>query len=212
MKTDNLIAAMAADLQTRPTPPRRALGLAVLVSMPIAFGILFYALGVREDIASAMGTVRFDFKVAFLVALGTVALWLSARLTRPGATARGAKAAVVAVAGALAIAIVLEFLSVPSSEWMSHLTGNMAIQCLTFIPMMAAGPLIAILLAMRTGAPDNTMAAGAAGGLLAGALGAAFYAPHCANDSPFYLATWYLTGIAAVVVVGALAGRQVLKW
>ncbi len=212
MKTDDLIAAMAADLPTRPTSPRRALGLAILVSMPITFGLLFYALGVRGDIASAMHTVRFDFKLAFLVALGLAALWLTGRLLRPGTKARGAKTAVVAVACAMALAIVLEFLSVPSNEWMAHLWGNMVLQCVTYIPMMAAGPLIAILVAMRAGAPDNTTAAGAAGGLLAGAMGAAFYAPHCPNDSPFYVAAWYLMGIAAVVVVGALAGRQVLKW
>lgn len=212
MKTDNLIAALAADLPTRPTSPRKALGLAVIVSAPIAFGLLVYALGFRGDIDSAIQTMRFDFKLGLFLALSAAALWLTARLARPGAGAGSAKTAIACVAGTLAIAIVLELLTVPSSEWMSHLTGNMALQCVTYIPLMAAGPLVAILLAMRTGAPDNAMAAGAAGGLLAGSIAAVFYAPHCPNDSPFYIATWYLIGIAAVVVVGALAGRQVLRW
>jgi hypothetical protein len=56
------------------------------------------------------------------------------------------------------------------------------------------------------------MLAGAVGGLLAGGLGAMLYASHCTDDSPLFVALWYVVAIALVAVVGALAGRLVLRW
>ncbi|NJO33150.1 MAG: DUF1109 family protein, partial [Rhodospirillales bacterium] len=54
--------------------------------------------------------------------------------------------------------------------------------------------------------------AGAVAGLLASGLSAALYATHCPDDSPLFVAVWYTLAVGAVVVVGALAGRRVLRW
>ncbi|HUI21148.1 MAG TPA: NrsF family protein, partial [Methylocella sp.] len=54
--------------------------------------------------------------------------------------------------------------------------------------------------------------AGAAAGLLAGAIGAAFYATHCPDDSPLFVATWYTLAIAFVTAIGAIAGARLLRW
>ena len=212
MKTENLITALATDLPTRPVSPARALVTALFVSIPIACGLLVYALQVRPDIVAAMGTARFDFKLMFMVSLALAALWLAGRLSRPGANARPALLAVGATFALLAAAVGLEMAALPSSAWMPALVGNMAKSCVTLIPLMSLAPLAVILLALRAGAPDNTAAAGGAAGLLAGAIGATFYAPHCTNDSPLYIAGWYLIGIAAVTLAGSLIGKRLLRW
>ena len=47
------------------------------------------------------------------------------------------------------------------------------------IPFLGLAPLVAILIALRNGAPEHPARAGAAAGLFAGAIGAALYAMHC---------------------------------
>ncbi len=84
--------------------------------------------------------------------------------------------------------------------------------CLESIPFLAAAPLVAVLLALRQGAPEHPALAGAAAGLFAGAIGAAFYATHCPDDSPLFVAAWYTLGITIVIGIGALAGSRVLRW
>ena len=54
-----------------------------------------------------------------------------------------------------------------------------------------AAPLVGALLALRQGAPEHPAFAGAAAGLLAGAIGAACYATHCPDDSPLFVAAWW---------------------
>jgi hypothetical protein len=65
---------------------------------------------------------------------------------------------------------------------------------------------------LRHGAPERPDLAEAAAGVFAGAIGAAFYATHCPDDSPLFVATWYSLAIGLVVVAGKLAGRQLLRW
>ena len=90
--------------------------------------------------------------------------------------------------------------------------GSNAAFCLKSIPFLAAAPLVAALLALRQGAPENPGLAGAAAGLFAGAIGAAFYATHCPDDSPLFVAAWYSLAIGLVAMAGALAGRRLLRW
>ena len=54
--------------------------------------------------------------------------------------------------------------------------------------------------------------AGAAVGLLAGALGALVYLLHCPEFEAPFLAVWYVLGMSIPAAVGALAGPSVLRW
>jgi hypothetical protein len=90
--------------------------------------------------------------------------------------------------------------------------GINAIFCLKSIPFLAAAPLVAVLLALRQGAPEHPTLAGAAAGLFAGAIGAACYATHCPDDSPLFVAAWYTLAIGFVAAIGAAAGRRLLRW
>ncbi len=63
--------------------------------------------------------------------------------------------------------------------------------CSVAIMGLSFAPLALLLTAMRAGAPRWPRMAGAMVGLLAGATGALFYAIHCPDDSPLFVAVWY---------------------
>jgi len=80
------------------------------------------------------------------------------------------------------------------------------------VPLISLAPLVAALTAMRRGAPQSPLTAGAVAGFAAGGIGAFIYSIHCDNDSPFYVAIWYLGAILIVTLLGAVLGRSVLRW
>jgi hypothetical protein len=92
--------------------------------------------------------------------------------------------------------------------WMGH----NAMVCMSSIPVIAAVPLGLMLYAIRQGAPARPARAGAIAGLIAGGIAAFFYAAHCFDDSPLFVATWYTIAIGVVTTVGALVGGRVLRW
>ena len=65
---------------------------------------------------------------------------------------------------------------------------------------------------MRGLAPTRPVRAGAAAGLLAGALAATAYTLHCPESQAPFLAVWYLLGILAPAAAGALVGPRLLRW
>ena len=96
--------------------------------------------------------------------------------------------------------------------WMPSLFGTTWRGCLVFIPLLSAGPLAAILVALRRGAPTRPALAGAVAGLLAGGIGSFVYAAHCPGDSPLFLGAWYTITILEMAALGALAGSRLLRW
>jgi hypothetical protein len=78
--------------------------------------------------------------------------------------------------------------------------------------LIGLGPLAVFLAALRHGAPTRPRLAGAVAGLLAGGIAATFYAAHCTDDSPLFVATWYSIAIAGLVALGAICGRRVARW
>jgi hypothetical protein len=97
-------------------------------------------------------------------------------------------------------------------EWLRRLIGQNALHCLLLIPMLSLAPAIALLLALRSGAPLNPKAAGARAGLLASGLGATLYALTCPDDSPLFIATWYTMATGTVTALCAYIGRYALRW
>jgi hypothetical protein len=67
------------------------------------------------------------------------------------------------------------------------------------------GPLAVFLNTLRYGAPMHPVVSGLVAGLLAGAVPASFYAAHCTDDSPLFVAIWYSIAIIGLAVAGALA-------
>ena len=80
------------------------------------------------------------------------------------------------------------------------------------IPLIGIGPLAIFLAALRHGAPTRPALAGAVAGLLAGGIAATFYAAHCTDDSPLFVAIWYPIAIAGLALIGAVAAHLCVRW
>ena len=211
MKTESLIDALTQD-----APLRSRFGPALLLAAggAVALGgaVFFGTLGFRPDIGTAMGTARFLFKLVLTFALAAGALGVASRFARPGRELGVWVWALWAVPVLLVAALAWELTVTPSSLWMTRLVGHNALYCLSLIPLLALGPLVCLLYAMRQGAPARPGFAGALAGLAASGIAAIFYATHCTDDSPLFVATWYPLATAIVSGIGYLAGARVLRW
>ena len=211
MKTADLIATLAAD-----SPPRLTLRRTIVLALlggAVAAGLVWWMmLGPRHDIMAAIHTPRFVFKfiVSFLLAL-TAAI-VAFPMARPFDRPSHLRPVLLVAPLLLAVAVVAELALIPSSEWLRLWIGHNARVCMLSIPAIAALPLALMLLAMREAAPARAARAGAIAGLIAGSMGAFFYAAHCPDDSPLFVASWYTLGIGFVTALGAFVGAKVLRW
>jgi hypothetical protein len=212
VKTGDLILALAADSEVRAMPLGRALVLALIPGLAIALGLHFAVLGLRPHLLTLLGEPRLLFKLCLTHLLAVLSGALVLRIGRPGAAIRGITFLLAVVPALLAAGNLAELLAVPAAEWGQRLVGTNAIFCLKTIPFLAAAPLVAVMLALRQGAPEHPGLAGAVAGLFAGAIGAALYATHCPDDSPLFVAAWYSLAIGITAVIGALAGSRLLRW
>ena len=80
------------------------------------------------------------------------------------------------------------------------------------MPLIGIGPLAIFLLALRQGAPSSPVHAGAVAGVLAGGIAATFYAAHSTDDSPLFVATWYIIAIVELGLLGAVGGQRFARW
>lgn len=212
MRTSELIAAFAAD----PTPP--SVGLSRRFAWAFAVGIIgslaLYGLfvGPRPDIGAAAQTVRFNLKFVDAFALALPSALLLVRFARPDAKPGALALWLFAPLILLAVAVAVELMVVPSTEWLSRLVGENMKYCTTMIPMMAAPLLAALIWAMRAGAPQFPGRTGALAGAAAAGISALLYASHCADDSPLFVATWYPLATLICAGAGALLGRRLLDW
>ena len=213
MKTDDLINLLAAG---EVAVPRRSasgrIGWAVLAALPLSFVILFAEYGLRRDLVQAMFWPMFWVKVLFPLCIAVAAFVTLQRLARPGVRVRQAWwGGVLPVLGIWGLAVFAWF-SLPIEERMPSLMGQSWRICALSIGLMALPVFAAAFVALRRMAPTRPALAGAAAGALAGGLGAAVYALHCAELTAPFLAVWYVSGIAVPVLLGAAPGPRLLRW
>lgn len=211
MKTEELIAALAADSH----PARRSVERGLLVAMIIGglFSIVMFAtsMGIRPDFVEAAATWRLQAKLILVTLALVLALVDCLRLAGPmpmSMTSRTSLLIPLALLGVVSI----ELVSVPIDEWSARAAGSNAVVCLFAIPLLAAGPLIAGMIAMRSGAPASPARAGAAVGRLAAAFAAVLYSLNCFDDSPLFVATWYTLATLSVMAIGGVVGARALRW
>ena len=212
MKTDDLIRAFVADCATRPMSLHRAFAVAMIPGIAIAFCLYLAILGPRPHFLGLLIEPRFAFKLCLALLLVGLSAELVMRIGKPGAEIHRAALMLALVPVLLVAGNVAELLSLSSDLWSERLIGTNALLCLKSIPFLGLAPLAATLFCLRHGAPEHPAAAGAAAGLLAGAIGAALYATHCPDDSPLFVAAWYTLAIAFVSAIGAVAGSRLLRW
>jgi len=207
MKTDDLIRTLAQDLPRSGPAMGKTLAWASLAGLALAALTFFATIGVRADIETAVQSYRFLSKFVITAILAATGLYVLDRLVRPGALLRRDLLVLLGAPALLAALATLEALVLDPARWASVAMGTNSLVCLTFVPLIGIGPLIAMLLTLRRGAPTRPGLAGAVAGLVAGGMAASFYAAHCPDDSPFFVAIWYTLAISMLVVVGAALGR-----
>lgn len=212
METENLIKALQSDMGHTPMAMGRAWLAGLMAAVLLAALVFFLTIGMRPDIGSASQTIRFLFKFVVTLLLAATALRVASLAARPDISLRTAMPWLAAAPLALGAAIVLELANVPSTAWRELWLGDNRFVCLTYIPLIGIVPLAIFLAVMRHGAPTRPAAAGAVAGVLAGAVAATFYAAHCTDDSPLFVATWYSLAIAILASIGALVAPRVLRW
>ena len=212
MKTSELIAALSADPVPEPIRLGRRVAIALAVGLVVSVALYCLLLGPRPDVAAAADTMRFWMKFVDSAAFALPTILLTLRLARPDAKPRALALWLVVPFILLAAGVVVELLVTPQSEWMSRLIGATAMHCTVTIPMLAAPILVALIVALRAGAPLHPGLTGAMAGAAAAGVGALVYASSCPGDSPLFVATWYPLATLICMVVGALAGRRFLAW
>lgn len=212
MNTDDFIKALAADTR-RPGLSMNAVWSGVAIGAIVLAGVVFSVLlGPRPDIAVAAETVRFLFKFVATTVLAVAAFAAMRVQARPEA-GPGKFLSYLGIAPALvAAAVVLELFAIPSDAWDTRLIGTNSLICLTFIPLIGLAPLALFLLALRHGAPSRPALSGALAGLAAGGIAATFYAAHCPDDSPLFVATWYTIAILILTLIGMIGARWAVRW
>lgn len=212
MKTDELIKTLGADAKTTAMPLGRMWLVVLVFAVIAAAAVFFMTIGMRPDFMQAAQTIRFLFKFVFTATLATTAFLALRMLAMPGAPAGKYGRWLLIAPLFMAAAIVFELIAMPSSDWGRRLVGNNMMVCLASIPLIGLVPLAALLVGLKHAAPTRPALSGAIAGLLAGGLAATFYAAHCADDSPLFVATWYGLAITALGGIGALTGRFFLRW
>ena len=212
MKTEDLIAALAADNDTKPAPMSRAFGLDLGLGFCVSALFFFTFLGLRPTFFASLDEPRFLFKFLFSATMAASGLVLAWRLSRPDG-APGLAGRTVFLAPVLVIvASLIEMAVVPSDQWATRMIGHNAVHCLTLIPFMSLAPMAGLFLALRHGAPSDPHRTGAAAALASAGLAALLYAANCPDDSPFFVAVWYMIASSIVVALGWFAGGRLLRW
>jgi len=210
MRTDELVAALAAD--PRPGP---GVGHVLARSLPVALIVPVVALlagfGLRPDMVAALAPLTLP-KTVLPVALAVLALMLAWRSAHPGQGVGRLGLLLLAVPAVAAMFGFVRLVGADPSGWLAEAQGASIAKCLVSIPALAAVPLAALLWSLRRGAPLSPARLGFAAGLVAGGLSAALYSLHCNEDSPLFWSLWYSLGILVTGVAGALIGGRVLRW
>lgn len=208
-----LIDALASDLS--PVSPRaveRGVVEALIVGGGIALvGVVGY-FGIQPGLDSFAHGAPLLLKSAYAVSLGGIAVALTLLIARPGAWARHGWRWVAAPVGVLAGLALTELARAPVSHWPHMLMGDSWAQCPWRIAALSLPVFAGLCIALRRQAPIDLRSAGAAAGLLSGAVAATLYALACPESSAAFILVWYSMGIALATAMGALLGPKLLRW
>ncbi|MGM4918839.1 MULTISPECIES: NrsF family protein [unclassified Tardiphaga] len=212
MDTDRLIQTLAADNDQRPRSVSTQLAMALLVTLPVVAAMLLVTLGIRPDFMSAMRNPFFDTKFLVTLALAIPAIVISVHLSRPEASLGRWIWLLLLSPFILIVALIVEMTMPQRAPMMVRIIGRNSSLCSAAITLLSLPILGGAMIALRHGAPSRPAVAGALAGLMSAGLGATFYAAHCADDSPLFVATWYTLAALVVAALGAAIGSKVLRY
>ena len=173
MSTDDLIGLLAQSPAER-WPFNRALKLAIVAGVLVVGAIFALAIQPRPDFAHALSSPRFALKFLVTITAAVSAAGLVRCISQPGSPAEIWRWLNLVAPALLGLSVAAELVAAPRSAWAELLIGENSRVCLKFIPTMAAGPLLCLLVALRKGAPRHPAAAGAMARLPASGIAARF--------------------------------------
>ncbi|ARP93236.1 DUF1109 domain-containing protein [Bordetella genomosp. 13] len=213
MKTSDMVTLLASGVEPvdRRVVPKR-FALAILAGGLGSALLMVLMFGPRPDLVEVMRTPLFWAKVAFPLCLAAAALWVAARLSRPGVAvgAGWVALAVPLVVTWLASAFVL--LEASAGARVPLVLGSTWRTCPVNIALLSIPSSLAAWWAIKGLAPTRPRLAGAAGGLLAGAVATVAYCLHCPEMQAPFWAVWYVLGMLVPTALGALLGPRLLRW
>lgn len=213
MRTDDLIAALAADSSpVDPAQADRRFFSKLAAGAMLALVAMLLLMGTRADLATAAFSSMFWVKLLFPASLAVCALVALRRLSYPGM-----RLGRVTAAAALPVLVVwlmagVVLLTARAGERLALVLGQTWIECPFSIALLSAPALGLAFWAARELAPTRLSLAGAAAGLFAGAVAAVAYALHCPETQAPFLAIWYVLGMLIPAGTGAVLGRRLLHW
>lgn len=210
MKTDDLIEALAAGIE--PVKPARLSPWMVGGALAVAVTVVVLMFGIRPDLAEVVQGPTFWAKAIYTGALAIASLWLVTRLGRPGASIGMAGWSVLAIVGLAGLIGAIELLLLPPEARVDDWLGFNWKVCAINILKVSAFTAPLTFLAARRLAPTRPLQAGAATGLLTGAVAATAYGLYCPEATAAFVATWYTLGMVAAAALGAVIGRFALRW
>lgn len=213
MRTDDLVAMLAAGaVAVQPNQAVRRYATALVLGALGAAILMITLIGARPDIAAAVLLPMFWVKVAFVACIAA-ASWLAAlRLSRPGMRLAWVPAALAAPVLAVWLLAAVVLARADAAQRAGLFFGDTWTSCPFLVAMLSAPVFVAVMWAMKGLAPTRLRLAGAAAGLLSGAVGALVYSVHCPEMEAPFIGFWYLLGMLIPTVIGALLGSRLLRW
>jgi hypothetical protein len=213
MKTDDLIAALSADLEpARPRAVGRRLALGLGIGAAVSAAVMVLWLGVRADLMHAMMTGPFWMKFGYSLSVAALGFGLIDRLARPDGEGGIFGPLIFAPLGVMIAMALYRLFQVPDDMRMAMVMGGSSQVCARNIVILAIPIFAGLFWSLRALAPTRLTLAGAVAGTLAGAAGTFIYAFHCTESAAAFVAVWYTLGIAAAGLLGAIFGKVLLRW
>jgi hypothetical protein len=213
MRTDQLVSLLVADL--KPIDQRRilwALILALAIGLATALGVMTLIFVLPPGLIDGKNLEFLSIKLLFASSVVAIAAVFLPQLARPGAPMHSSSAFVLVPFAIVAATATAALASAQLSSWAGMIIEEDSLICLPSIPFLATPPFLALVWALRVGAPTYRMRAGAIAGLAAGGLGAFACAFPCTEQSLPSIALWYGLPIGICAGVGAKLGPSLLRW
>jgi len=213
VRTDDLIAMLATGAGAVP-PNQAARRYATALGCGALAAALLMAvlLGPRQDLTAAIMLPKYLVKVGFVASLAFASLLAAVRLSRPGAKLAWVPGALAAPVLAIWLLAALVLVRAEPAQRALLFFGQTWNSCPLLIAILSAPVFVAVIWAMQGLAPTRLRLAGAAAGLLAGAVGTLVYCLHCPELEAPFIGFWYLVGMLIPTAVGALLGPRLLRW
>lgn len=213
MRTDDLVSMLATGAgAVAPHQAARRYATAVCLGAVGAALLMATLLGPRRDLAAAMMLPMFWAKAAFVTSFAAASLLAAWRLSRPGvslAWVPGALGTPLLAIWALAAAVLLR---ADASQRTALFFGDTWNSCPFLIALLSTPVFVAVVWAMQGLAPTRLRLAGAAAGLLAGAVATMVYSVHCPEIGAPFIGFWYLLGMLIPTAAGTALGPRLLRW